>query len=467
MDFTSASSAAAFRVEHDSLGDVQVPVVCYYGAQTVRAIENFPISGVSFQIHPELIFSLAAVKKAAARANTTAGILIKEKSDAIVRVCEEIIGGKYTDQFPIDVFQGGAGTSMNMNINEIIANRGTELLGGRRGDHSILHPNDDVNLSQSTNDVFPTAAHLAVLRCNAILVAELTALASTMQSRSFEFSEIVKLGRTQLQDAVPMTLGQEFGAFATTIRQDIVRLSEIADYLKEINLGGTAIGTGLNANPRYSSVVISYLSEITGVDFVRSENLIEASWDVGAFVLYSGMLKRVATKLSKIANDLRLLSSGPRGGIGEILLPAVQPGSSIMPGKVNPVIPEAVNQVCFEVIGNDLTVTMAAEAGQLQLNAFEPIIVHKIMSSARYLANAARMLHERCISGIVAQQENCTQNIEKSTALVTSLVTLIGYERAARLAQDALSSGRSVRDLAYSLPGIENHEIDRVFNANA
>jgi aspartate ammonia-lyase len=464
MNKSSAGITAntpGYRVERDSLGPVDVPVGVYYGAQTARAIKNFVISNTNFQKYPNLLAALAIVKKAAATANMRGNIIAKNKAEIIIQVCDEIIDGKHINQFPIDVFQGGAGTSMNMNINEVIANRGIELLGGEVGDYSTLHPNDDVNLSQSTNDVFPTAVRLAVLRENNKLTAELSALALAMNGRSVEFSGIVKLGRTQLQDAVPMTLGQEFGAFATTIREDIARLNEVANNLREINLGGTAIGTGLNADPHYSETIISDISAISGFNFIRSENLIEASWDMGAFVLYSGMLKRVAVKLSKIANDLRLLASGPRGGLGEISLPPVQPGSSIMPGKVNPVIPEAVNQVCFEVIGNDLTITMAAEGGQLQLNAFEPVIAQNILGSIQLITNAAKMFREHCVIGIMAHPNNCARHIENSTALVTSLVTLIGYERAARLAQDALKSGKSVRELAHNIKGIPREQIDR------
>ncbi len=454
------------RLESDTLGSIEVPIEAKYGAQTARAAINFRISGITFQGYPELLLALATVKRAAAYANMRAGVLEELKGNAIIEACDEIRHGNHLDQFPVDVFQGGAGTSMNMNANEVIAHLATINLA-KKGFKGSVHPNDDVNASQSTNDVFPTALRLALLVKTRDLVEALGCLASEFESRAVEFSRIVKLGRTQLQDAVPMTLGQEFGAFSATIREDMSRLPEISANFLEINLGGTAIGTTLNAEPGYLKSVVKGLSALTGFNFVRSQNLIEASWDTGAFVLYSGMLKRVAVKLSKIANDLRILSSGPRGGLGEILLPAAQPGSSIMPGKVNPVIPEALNQVCFQVIGNDLAVTMAAEAGQLQLNAFEPLIAHNIFCSIHLLINAVSMLRERCVAGIVALPNNCSRHVEGGTALVTGLVTAVGYEKAARIAKEVLATGRSVREVTLDLTEIPCEQIDRLLDASS
>jgi len=442
------------RQEHDSLGTVAVPDNVYWGAQTARAIENFPISGVSLAHYPNLLRALAMEKKAAAIANTELGKLPAELCQAIAAAADEVIGGALHDQFPIDVIQGGAGTSTNMNMNEVLANRALEHLGHPRGAYQHLHPNDHVNLSQSTNDAYPTAVRLAVVLSQSDLGTALGQLADTCEAKGVAFAAVVKLGRTQMQDAVPMTLGQEFGAFAATIREDISRMAEASALLREVNLGGTAIGTRINADPAYGPLAIRHLSVISGVELVQSANLVEASWDMGGFVMFSGVLKRVATKLSKIANDLRLLSSGPRGGIGEIALPARQPGSSIMPGKVNPVIPEVVNQVCFQVIGNDLAVTMAAEAGQLQLNAFEPLIAHNVLGSLSLLTNAVKTFTLRCVSGIEAREADCRRHLEAGTATVTALVPWLGYERAAEIAKLALTSGRTVRELAAeALPG--------------
>jgi len=452
------------RIEHDSLGEKAVPEAAYWGVQTARAVENFPITGVNLAHYPALLRALAMVKMAAARANSALGKLSAEKAGAIVAAAQEVIDGKFHDQFPVDVIQGGAGTSTNMNMNEVLANRGLELMGHARGDYHALHPNDDVNLSQSTNDTYPTAVRLSVLLSCGELAAALAELAGAFERKSAETAAIVKLGRTQMQDAVPMTLGQELGAFATTIREDIERLREAQRLLQEVNLGGTAIGTRINADPAYGPAAIAELATISGFPLVQSSNLVEASWDMGAFVMFSGVLKRVATKLSKIASDLRLLSSGPRGGIGEIALPAVQPGSSIMPGKINPVIPEVVNQVCFQVIGNDLAVTMAAEAGQLQLNAFEPLIAHNIHSSLMLLTNAVAVFTARCVAGLIPRPAECARHLEASVGAVTALVPLIGYEAAAQLAQEALASGRTVRALAREKFSLSDAALDEMLN---
>ena len=442
------------RRDHDSLGEIDVPDEVYWGASTARALQNFPISGVPISHHPHLLAAFAMVKIAAARANARLGKLDPRVAEAIDKAATEIIDGKWHDQFPVDVIQGGAGTSTNMNMNEVIANRASELLGGNRGSYTLVHPNDHVNMSQSTNDTYPSAVRLAVLLAKDGLCNALERLATSFDSKSADFADVVKLGRTEMQDAVPMTLGQEFGAFAVTIREDIQRLNEASKLLTEINLGGTAIGTRINADPAYGPFAIESLSILSRIDFVQSSNLLEASWDMGGFVMFSAVLKRIAVKLSKIANDLRLLSSGPRGGFGEISLPAMQPGSSIMPGKVNPVIPEMVSLVCYQVIGHDLAITLAAEAGQLQLNAFEPLIATNSLDSINLLQNAVNTFAMLCVDGIQANQENCLKHLEASTATVTALVPFIGYERASAVAKAALASGRTVRELAAeAMPG--------------
>ncbi|MEY9981489.1 aspartate ammonia-lyase [Bradyrhizobium yuanmingense] len=438
------------RREIDGLGEVDVPLGAYYGPQTMRAINNFPISGIPISHLSQLIHALAMVKKAAVLANARLGDIPATKARAIAASCDDIINGNLMAEFPIDVFQGGAGTSTNMNVNEVIANKALEHLGLPRGRYDAVHPNDDVNLSQSTNDVYPTAIRLAVLLAHRSLDRELRHLADEFDRKGAEFSAIVKLGRTQLQDAVPMTLGQEFSAFATTIREDVARLEELVSLFKEVNLGGTAIGTGINTKPDYAGIAVEELSRLTQLSLIPAINLIEACWDTGAFVLFSGMLKRTATKLSKISNDLRLLSSGPRGGLAEINLPALQAGSSIMPGKVNPVIPEVVNQVAFQVIGADLTITLAAEAGQLQLNVMEPVIAYSMLQSVSLLTNAACVLREKCIAGITANADRCRAHLEASTAVVTALTPLIGYERASEVAKSTLKSGQNIWDILQS-----------------
>lgn len=442
------------RIEKDSIGQVAIPVDAYYGPQTARGIVNFPISGISINHFPNFIKALAYVKLACARANEKLGDLDGAKAEIIDTVCNELISGRHLDHFPLDVFQGGAGTSTNMNINEVIANRGLEIMGLPRGCYDKLHPNNDVNLSQSTNDVYPTAIRLAILFSHGKLLEALDSLADELELRSADFADVVKLGRTQLQDAVPMTLGQEFQAFATTMREDVARLQEIGKFFLEINLGGTAIGTGINTNTDYQAAAVYELSRATGLPLVSAGNLIEACWDTGAFVLFSGMLKRTATKLSKICNDLRLLSSGPRGGLNEINLPALQPGSSIMPGKVNPVIPEVVNQVAFQIIGYDLTITLASEAGQLQLNVMEPVITYNLLHSLDLLTNAIDLLRTKCVSGITANDMVCRSHLEASTAVATALTPVIGYERAAELAKEVLQSGKTIREVLTAQPDL-------------
>jgi aspartate ammonia-lyase len=452
----------ATRIEHDLLGERAVPADAYYGIHTLRALENFPITGMPIAIYPDLIAALACVKQAAAIANAELGLLEERRSTAIRLACEEIREGRWHDQFVVDVIQGGAGTSSNMNANEVICNRALELLGHARGDYRELHPLDHVNLSQSTNDVYPTALRLALQLAIRRLAAEMAGLRQAFQAKAGEFADVLKVGRTQLQDAVPMTLGQEFSTYAVMLSEDEQRLNEAAGLIREINLGATAIGTGINAHPQYAALATQRLGELSGIAFMSAPNLIEATQDAGAFVQLSGVLKRIAVKLSKTCNDLRLLSSGPRAGIGEIALPAVQAGSSIMPGKVNPVIPEVVNQIAYEVIGNDVTVTMAAEAGQLQLNAFEPIIAHSLFESLSHLAAGCRTLAERCVKGISANRERARRFVDESTALVTALTPLIGYARATEIAQEALSTGARVYDLVLAKQLMTREALDQV-----
>jgi aspartate ammonia-lyase len=455
------------RTEHDLLGEREVPADARYGIQTLRAVENFPITGIRVAHFPHLVRSLAMVKQAATRANRRLGLLGDELADAIDRSCQEIIDGHWHGHFVVDVVQGGAGTSTNMNANEVIANRALELMGHRLGDYRHCHPNNHVNLSQSTNDVYPTAVRVAtVLRMQEVLSA-LRELEQALIDKAVEFQQVLKMGRTQLQDAVPMTLGQEFGAFAVTTAEDIARLSETARLFLEVNLGGTAIGTGINADPRYPALAVEELRSITGLDLVLAENLVEATPDTGAFVMFSGVLKRVAVKLSKLCNDLRLLSSGPRCGLNEINLPPMQPGSSIMPGKVNPVIPEVVNQVAFQVIGNDLSITMAAEAGQLQLNVMEPVITFNLFESLDMLTAAVRTLTERCIRGITANADHTRAMVEGSVSLVTGLVPVLGYERASEVAKRALQSQRTVREIVLEDGDLDASELDRLLSPEA
>ncbi|MGW8556301.1 aspartate ammonia-lyase [Streptomyces tubercidicus] len=443
-----AAPSGAVRTDHDMLGDIDVPADAYYGAHTARAVVNFALTGETLASRPHLISALAAVKEAAAWANTEVGALNREQAAAIAAASAEIRGGALREQFVVDLIQGGAGTSTNMNANEVVANRALELLGRPRGDYSALHPLDHVNLGQSTNDVYPTAVKLALDGHIAELLLAQAGLREAFAEKAAEFADVLKIGRTQLQDAVPMTLGQEFGAFAATLAEDEQRLAEARLLLHELNLGGTAIGTGLNARPGYRERALEHLRRITGIPtLVSAPDLVEATQDVGVFVQLSGVLKRVAVKLSKICNDLRLLSSGPQAGFGEITLPARQAGSSIMPGKVNPVIPEAVNQVAFEIIGNDVTVTLAAEGGQLQLNAFEPIIYRSLGAGLDHLAAAITVLTEHCVRGITANRRRLAETIAASTGLVTALSPVLGYETACALALEAHHTGRPALDL--------------------
>jgi aspartate ammonia-lyase len=433
------------RRESDLLGEVEIPADAYWGVHTLRAVENFPITGIPIGHFPELVRALALVKRAAARANRRLKQLPDDKADAIDRACALIAEDrKYLDQFVVDMVQGGAGTSTNMNANEVVTNLALELMGKPRGDYASLHPNDDVNMAQSTNDAYPTALRLSVIFATEPLLVVLQELAFAFKAKAVEFADVLKIGRTQLQDAVPMTLGQEFEAFYSTIKEDISGLREASTLFHEVNLGATAIGTGINADPRYASLAVEELARLSNEPLELAANLIEATSDMGAFVLFSGVLKRVAVKLSKICNDLRLLSSGPRAGFGEIKLPPVQAGSSIMPGKVNPVIPEVVSQVAYLVIGHDQTVTMCAEAGQLQLNAFEPTIGYCILTSLRTLTAAIDTLTKRCINGIEADREHCLDLVENSVGLVTALAPILGYETCSRIAHRAIDERRPV-----------------------
>ncbi len=466
-DWAVVFASGRTRTEHDLLGEREVPTEALYGVQTLRAVENFPITGVPLSHFPTLVRALAMVKQAAARANARLGLLESDVADAIERACREIIDGRWHGHFVVDMVQGGAGTSTNMNANEVIANRALELMGHRRGEYGSCHPNNHVNLSQSTNDVYPTALRLATLMELEELLEELRELSAALDNKAAEFADVVKIGRTQLQDAVPMTLGQEVGAWAVTVREDIQRLEEAADLVREVNLGGTAIGTGINADPRYPRLAVDELVSISGFELQLSPNLVEATPDTGAFVAFSGTLKRTAVKLSKIANDLRLLSSGPRSGIGELRLPAVQPGSSIMPGKVNPVIPEVVNQVAFAVVGHDLTVTVAAEAGQLQLNAMEPVIAFSLFQSMDMLTAAISTFTKRAIVGLEADRERCHELLERSIGVVTALVPVLGYEVASEVAREALRKGCSVRDVVLERALLPADELDRLLSPEA
>ena len=438
---------AATRTETDSLGAMQVPADAYWGVHTARALENFPIAKRPISVFPELIVALACVKQAAARANAEIGVLDQHKADIIDRVCQEIIDGAWHEQFVVGVIQGGAGTSTNMNANEVIANRCLEIMGHAKGSYEHMHPIDDVNKSQSTNDTYPTAVKLSLAFALPHLLTELGLLRDAFNAKGEEFKHILKVGRTQLQDAVPMTLGQEFHGFGTTLGEDYDRLTETVWMLSEINLGATAIGTGITADPRYREAAVRHLAVISGLDITSAPDLIEATSDAGGFMSFSGTLKRSAIKLSKISNDLRLLSSGPQAGLGEINLPAQQAGSSIMPGKVNPVIPEAVSQVAYAIAGNDVTVTMAAEGGQLQLNAFEPVIAYSLLQGISWLAQACMTLRVNCVVGITANVERLEGMVASSVGVITALIPFIGYGPAAELAKQALKTGRPVADL--------------------
>jgi aspartate ammonia-lyase len=460
-------NARATRTEHDLLGNKEVPADAYYGVQTARALENFHISGVQLFLYPNLIKAFAMVKLAAARANFDCGQFGADVLAGMEGACQELIDGKLHDQFALDVFQGGAGTSTNMNANEVIANRALELMGHAKGEYKHCSPHDHVNCSQSTNDAYPTALHLGMALGNIQLIAAMNELIAAFRAKGREFAPVLKMGRTQLQDAVPMTLGQEFSAFAETLAGEVKALGMIQNVLCEVNMGATAIGTGLNAPAGYAEKCVEHLAKVTGLPIRLADDLIEATQDTQAFVLYSSCMKSLAIKLSKVCNDLRLLSSGPRCGLREINLPAKQPGSSIMPGKVNPVIPEVVNMVCFRVIGSDLTVSLAAEGGQLQLNVFEPVIAACIFEAQTMFMNAARTLRIHCVEGITANPEICRHYVDYSIGTVTALNPVIGYDKATELAAEAMKTGRGILDLIREKKILSEEQIAKVLDPNA
>ncbi len=455
----------ATRIEKDPLGDLEVPADAYWGVQTERARQNFPISGLK----PLAAFVDAVIwiKKAAALTHRETGRLEARLADAIVAAADEVLGGRHRDQFVVDVYQAGAGTSHNMNCNEVLANRANELLGAKRGEYKPVHPNDHVNMAQSTNDVIPTAIRLAALARLGPLLAALDALAGAFEAKGREFDGIVKSGRTHLQDATPIRLGQEFAAYGHTLRRNRARLERAADDLRDLGIGGTAVGTGLNAEPRYPELIVKHLTATTGFELRVGSDRVQLMQSLGDIAAFSGTVRALAVDLNKIANDLRLLASGPRTGLAEIALPAVQPGSSIMPGKVNPSIAEMVNQVCFQVLGNDQTVVLAAEAGQLELNVMMPVVAHNVVFSLEILAAAGRVLAERCVAGITADAAMCAHWLERSPALVTALAPKIGYAEAAKLAKESLAKGVTVRQLVEQKGLLKGRELDEVLDYRA
>ena len=451
-----------FRIEHDSIGEKQVPIDAYYGVQSLRAYENFKISGK--KVHPEFIKAIVEVKKAAAVANGNAGAIDKKIANAMVQACDEILSGKLVKNFIVDAIQGGAGTSLNMNANEVIANRAIEILGGTKGDYTVVHPNDHANCGQSTNDVFPSAGKIATIRMLRRVAQKLEKLRDALLKKSREFKDVIKMGRTEMQDAVPISFGQSFKAYAAAISRDIVRFEKAAEELSVLNMGGTAIGTKITASSHYVKNILPTLCETTGIRLTQADDLIDATQNLDGFVYVSGIVKACATSLSKIANDLRLMSSGPRAGFAEINLPAKQNGSSIMPGKINPVIPEVVNQIAFNVIGNDATITLAAEAGQLELNAFEPIIFYCLFESLETLANGVDVFRTECIEGITVNEENCKDEVEKSIGIVTALCPHIGYTKASELAKRALNERRNVRDILIEENVVSKERLDKILD---
>ncbi|MEY8762415.1 MULTISPECIES: aspartate ammonia-lyase [Clostridium] len=451
-----------FRLESDSIGSKRIPVDAYYGVQSLRGAENFRITGL--KMHEEFINSLVQIKKAAAITNNEVGLLDKKKEGAIIKACDEIIDGKLHDQFIVDPIQGSAGTSMNMNANEVIANRAIEILGKKKGDYGMVHPNDNVNYGQSTNDVVPTAGKMTVLKLLPKVIRELTGLYGAFQKKSREFDDVVKMGRTQLQDAVPIRLGQEFKAYSSVVKRDISRLEKVQEEMRVVNMGGTAVGTGINADTKYFHNIVPNIVKVSGIELKQAVNLIDETQNLDGYVAVSGVLKTCAVNLSKISNDLRLMSSGPRTGLGEIKLPAKQNGSSIMPGKVNPVIPEVVNQIAFNIIGNDITITMAAEAGQLELNAFEPIIFYNLFESIDTLTNGVDTLVNNCVLGITANKERCKQLVDNSVGIITALCPHVGYKKSAEIAKTALKTGRPIRKLILEEGLLSEDELNQVLD---
>ena len=449
-----------YRVERDSIGVKDIPEDVYYGVQSLRAAENFHITGLN--MHPEIINSLAYIKKAAAITNCEVGLLEKKKAQAIVQACDEIVSGKFHNEFIVDPVQGGAGTSLNMNANEVIANRAIEILGGKKGDYTIINPNDDVNCGQSTNDVIPTAGKMTSLRLLQNLKKQLLRLYDALNEKAVEFDHVIKMGRTQMQDAVPIRLGQEFKAYSVAIMRDIHRMDKAMDEMRTLNMGGTAIGTGINADEGYLRRIVPNLTEISGMDFIQAFDLIDSTQNLDPFVAVSGAVKACAVTLSKMSNDLRLMSSGPRTGFGEINLPAKQNGSSIMPGKVNPVIPEVMSQVAYKVIGNDLCVTMCNEAAQMELNAMEPVMAQCCFESAELLMNGFDTLRTRCVDGIIANEERCRRYVHDSIGVVTALNPIIGYKNSTKIAKEALETGRGVYELVLEHEILSKEDLDTI-----
>lgn len=455
-------SKSQMRQEHDSIGFKDIPADAYYGIQTLRAAENFAITGLN--MHPEIINSIVQIKKAAAITNFEVGRLDNKRTNAIVHVCDEILSGKFHDQFIVDPIQGGAGTSLNMNANEVIANRAIEQMGGQKGDYSLVNPNDHVNCGQSTNDVFPSCGRVTSLKLLNKTTAELERLYAALSEKAEEFDSVIKMGRTQLQDAVPIRLGQEFRAYSTAIRRDITRFEHAKNEMSSLNLGGTAIGTGLNANVQYMRKVMRNIALVTGLDLTQAYDLIDATQNLDGYTFVSGTVRTCAVNLSKMSNDLRLMSSGPRAGLGEINLPPKQHGSSIMPGKVNPVIPEVVNQVAFNIIGNDMTITMATEAGQLELNAFEPIIFYNLFQSIETLTYAVRTLVDNCIRGITANADYCRGVVENSVGIITAICPYIGYDKASEIAKEAIQSGASVKEMILREKLLSEDDMEKILD---
>lgn len=462
MEIKTKITLSNYRSESDSIGSKNIPQSAYYGVQSLRAAENFHITGLS--LHPEIINSLACIKKACAITNCEVGLLSKKKTVAIIQACDEILNGKLHEYFIVDPIQGGAGTSINMNANEVIANRAMEILGGTKGDYTLINPNDDVNCGQSTNDVIPTAGKITTLRLLEKAHKQLLRLYQAFLIKAEDFNDVIKMGRTQLQDAVPIRLGQEFSAYAAAVKRDLERVYKVMDEMRSVNLGGTAIGTGINADTQYLQRIVPNLTKISGVKLTQAEDLIDATQNLDSFAVVSGVIKTCAVTLSKISNDLRLMSSGPRTGFGEINLPAKQNGSSIMPGKVNPVIPEVMNQVAFNIIGNDVTITMAVEAGQLELNAFEPIIFYNLFQSIDTLAYAVKTFVDNCVIGITANEEHCRQLVNNSVGIITAICPYVGYKKASELAKEAITTGQSVRELVLSKGILDEEDIDKILD---
>ncbi|WP_142415722.1 aspartate ammonia-lyase [Hathewaya massiliensis] len=453
-----------FRIESDSIGEKNVPKEAYYGVQTLRGCENFRITNRS--MHTQFIISLAEVKKASAIANYEAKLLDKKIEEAIIKACDEIISGKLHEEFIVDPIQGGAGTSANMNVNEVVANRAGEILGGVKGAYDMVHPNDHVNMGQSTNDVIPTAGKITTINLLDRALASLNELEDALLVKAKEFDDVIKMGRTQMQDAVPIRLGQEFKAYSSAIKRDIKRIEKVKEDLRVVNMGGTAIGTGINADEYYFKEVVPALAKVTGIEFVQAEDLVDSTQNLDVIVAVSGAIKTCAVNLSKMANDLRLMSSGPRTGFGEINLPPKQNGSSIMPGKVNPVIPEVVSQVAFNIIGNDMTITMAAEAGQLELNAFEPVIFYNLFESIDTLKNGVNTFIKNCIIGITANRERCESLVENSVGIITAICPHVGYKEAAKIAKTALKTGEPVRKIAIEEGIFTEEQLDKILDTN-